>query len=129
MSAEKPFMSYEEYLTKVKTGVVTADGHCPVTPFLLMMQGKWKTQILYELCIHDKLRFGELKKNLSGITNTMLRNSLRELEEDGLIIREQFNEIPPRVEYSFSEMGKDVMPIYYAIMEWGFKHDADIHRS
>ena len=129
MPEAKPFMSYDEYLTKVKTGVVTATGHCPVTPFLMMIQGKWKTQILYELCINTTMRFGELKKSLSGITNTMLTNSLRELEEDGLIQRKQFNEIPPHVEYSFTKMGEDLMPIYYAIVEWGFKHDADIHRD
>ena len=116
MPEAKPFMSYDEYLTKVKTGVVTATGHCPVTPFLMMIQGKWKTQILYELCINTTMRFGELKKSLSGITNTMLTNSLRELEEDGLIQRKQFNEIPPHVEYSFTKMGEDLMPIYYAII-------------
>lgn len=125
----KSFFTYEEYLEKVKTGVVTADGHCPVTPLLLMLQGKWKTQILYEFCIHDKMRFGELKKDLPDITNTMLTKTLRELEEDGLIIREQFNEVPPHVEYSFSDMGRDLMPIYYAIMEWGFKHEKDVSRD
>ena len=113
----------------MKTGVVTADGHCPVTPLLLMIQGKWKTQILYEFCIHDKMRFGELKKDLPDITNTMLTKTLRELEDDGLIIREQFNEIPPHVEYSFSDMGRDLMPIYYAIMEWGFKHERDVSKA
>jgi DNA-binding HxlR family transcriptional regulator len=96
-------LTYEEYLRDVKKGIVTDLGNCPVTPLLLMLQGKWKTQILYELCIHDSIRFGELKKELDGITNTMLTNSLRELESDGFISRVQFNEIPPRVEYSFTE--------------------------
>ena len=92
------YMSYEEYLEKVKTGILTEDGNCPVTPLLIMLQGKWKTQVLYEFCINDRMRFGELKKALPGITNTMLTNTLRDLEKDGLIIREQFNEIPPHVE-------------------------------
>ena len=52
------YMSYEEYLEKVKTGILTDDGNCPVTPLLIMLQGKWKTQILYEFCIHDTIRFG-----------------------------------------------------------------------
>ena len=95
-------MTYEEYLKKVKKGIVTSSGNCPVTPLLQMLQGKWKTQILYELCIHDTVRFGVLKKELPGITNTMLTNSLRELEADGFINRVQFNEIPPHVEYSLS---------------------------
>ena len=73
-------MTYDEYLRDVKKGIVTDLGNCPVTPLLLMLQGKWKTQILYELCIHDTVRFGTLKKELPGITNTMLTNSLRELE-------------------------------------------------
>ena len=80
---------------------------------------------LYELCIHDTVRFGTLKKELPGITNTMLTNSLRELERDGFINRVQFNEIPPHVEYSFTERGRDLMPIFYQIMLWGFKHEKD----
>lgn len=115
-------MTYEEYLEQVKTGILTESGDCPVTPVLLMLQGKWKNQILYTLCMHDTIRFGELKKEVPGITNTMLTSTLRELEADGLIRREQFNEIPPRVEYSFSEKGKDLMPIFYAMMIWGFKY-------
>ena len=64
------FMSYEEYLRDVKKGIVTDLGNCPVTPLLVMLQGKWKTQILYELCIYDTVHFGMLKKDLPGITNT-----------------------------------------------------------
>ena len=118
-------MTYEEYLNKIKKGIVTDLGNCPVTPLLRMLQGKWKTQILYELCIHDTVRFGALKKELPGITNTMLANALRELERDGFINRVQFNEIPPHVEYSFTERGRDLMPIFYQIMLWGFKHEKD----
>ncbi|RGY98233.1 winged helix-turn-helix transcriptional regulator [Clostridium sp. AM58-1XD] len=119
------FMSYEEYLRDVKKGIVTDLGNCPVTPLLIMLQGKWKTQILYELCIYDSVRFSVLKKDLPGITNTMLTSALRELEADGFINRVQFNEIPPHVEYSFTEKGKDLMPIFYEIMKWGFKHEND----
>ena len=115
-------MTYDEYLVKVKTGIVTETGSCPVTPVLLMLQGKWKNQVLYELCVGDTVRFGELKKALPGITNTMLTSTLRDLEADGLIHREQFNEIPPRVEYSFTEKGRDLMPVFYAMMNWGFKY-------
>ena len=118
-------MTYDEYLRDVKKGIVTDLGNCPVTPLLLMLQGKWKTQILYELCIHDTVRFGLLKKELPGITNTMLTKSLRELEDDGFINRIQYNEIPPHVEYSFTEKGRDLMPIFYQIMLWGFKHESD----
>lgn len=118
-------MTYEEYLRDVKRGIVTDLGNCPVTPLLRMLQGKWKTQILYELCIHDTARFSTLKEELPGITSTMLTSSLRELEADGFIKRVQYDEIPPRVEYSFTERGRDLMPIFYQMMLWGFKHELD----
>ena len=119
----KRYMTYEEYLVKIRQGSVTKDGHCPVTPLLLMLQGRWKSQLMYELCIYDTVRFGQLKKELPGITNTMLTKALRELEEDGLISREQFNEIPPHVEYSLTQMGRDLLPVFYAIMNWGFRYE------
>ena len=71
------------------------------------------------------MREDTLKKELPGIINTMLTNSLRELERDGFINRVQFNEIPPHVEYSFTEWGRDLMQIFYQIMLWGFKHEKD----
>ena len=62
-------MSYPEYLVNIKKGIVTEDGHCPVTPLLIMLQGRWKSQLMYEMCIYDTVRFGQLKKDLPGITN------------------------------------------------------------
>ena len=115
-------LSYEEYRKKVKEGILTDAGNCPVTPLLLMLQGKWKFQIIYEMCIKDPIRFGELRKNIEGITNTMLTSSLRELEKDGLVSRIQFNEIPPHVEYSLTEKGKGLLPVFYAMTKWGFKY-------
>lgn len=122
---DQEYMSYEQYLVDVRKGIVTDQGNCPVTPLLQKLQGKWKSQILYELCIHDPARFGEIKKDLPGIANATLSNVLKELEEDGFIKRVQFNEIPPHVEYSFTEKGRDLMPIFYQIMVWGFKHEND----
>ena len=123
----RTYMSYEEYLAGLKQGIVTKDGNCPVTPLLLMLQGRWKSQLMYEMCIHDTVRFGRLKKDLPGITNTMLTKALRELEEDGLISRKQFNEIPPRVEYSLTDMGRGLLPVFYEIMNWGFKYEDRIY--
>lgn len=122
-------MSYEEFLRRVKEGIVTESGNCPVTPALLMFQGKWKAQIMYELCVHDTVRFGVLKKALPGITNTMLTSTLRALEADGLINREQFNEIPPHVEYSFTQKGRDLYPVFYEMMNWGFKYEHDFQNT
>ena len=77
---------------------------------------------MYEMCIYDTVRFGQLKKDLPGITNTMLTKSLRELEEDGLIHREQFNEIPPHVEYLLTKRGEALLPVFYAMTKWGFEY-------
>ncbi|GAB2044086.1 hypothetical protein AGATL06_05830 [Agathobaculum sp. TL06] len=115
-------MTYEEYAEKVRQGILTDAGNCPVTPLLLMLQGKWKLQIIYKLCIQDPIRFGQLKKAISGITNTMLTTSLRELERDGLVSRIQFNEIPPHVEYSLTDKGKALLPVFYEMTKWGFRY-------
>ena len=115
-------MTYEEYVEKVQKGIFTDEGNCPVISLLLMLQGKWKFQIIYELCIKNPMRFGELKKAIEGITNTMLTNSLRELEADGLVSRIQFNEIPPHVEYSLTEKGTALLPIFYEMTMWGLQY-------
>ena len=120
-------MSYDEFLKRVKEGIVTESGNCPVTPGLTLFQGKWADQVLYVLCIYDSIRFGELKRNLPGITNTMLTATLKDLEAKGIVHREQFNEIPPHVEYSFTEKGRDLYPIFYAMMNWGYKYEKDFY--
>ena len=89
-------MTYEEFKEKVGSVILTDDGNCPVTPVVQMLQGKWKLQILYELCIKCPMRFGELKKMLKPITNTALTNALKELEADDLIQRIQYNEMSGR---------------------------------
>ena len=81
-----PIMTYEEFKEKVGSVILTDDGNCPVTPVVQMLQGKWKLQILYELCIKCPMRFGELKKVLKPITNTALTNALKELEADELMM-------------------------------------------
>lgn len=115
-------ISFDYFKENVGNIILTKNGNCPVMPVVEMLQGKWKLQILYELCIKSPLRFGEFKKLLKPITNTMLSNALKELEHDGLIIRVQFNEIPPHVEYSLSEKGNDLLPVFYAIAKWGLKY-------
>ena len=86
-------MTYEEFKEKVSSVILTDDGNCPVTPVVQMLQGKWKLQILYELCIKCPMRFGELKKMLKPITNTALTNALKELEADDLIQRTALTKI------------------------------------
>ncbi len=123
----REYMSYDDYLVNLKKGIITKDGNCPVTPLLVMLQGRWKSQLMYEMCIHETVRFGQLKKDLPDITNTMLTKALRELEDDGLISHKQYNEIPPHVEYSLTTMGRGLIPVFYSIMNWGFQFEKDLY--
>lgn len=121
-------LSYEEFIRLISEGTskenaLEARKNCPVNSVLNMLQGKWKNHVLFEMCAHEKVRFGGLKKALPDITNAMLTNTLRELEADGLVNRKQFNEIPPHVEYSLTEKGRDLMPIFYEIFSWGMKYN------
>ncbi len=91
---------------------------CPVGATLDLIGGKYKTLILWHLS-EKKLRFSELKKEISGATAKMLTQQLRELESHNLIHREVFPIIPPKVEYSLTELGKSLMPILVAMRDWG----------
>lgn len=116
----KKEITAEDYLQRIMTEPVRED--CPVRRTLELLSGKWRTHIIYELCKNSTMRFGELKKAYPHITNTMLTNTLRELEGLGIVHREQFNEIPPHVEYSLTEKGKELLPIFFEISKWGEKN-------
>jgi DNA-binding HxlR family transcriptional regulator len=115
-------LQYDEFLVKVKEGILTESGLCPVTSTLNLLQGKWTFNVLYELCVYDSCRFSTMKKEIEGITNTMLTETLKMLEKEGFVERKQFNEIPPRVEYSFTPKGKDLMPILWSLSNFGLKY-------
>lgn len=115
-------MTYEEFRDNVHSPILTDAGNCPVNSLLHMLQGKWKFSIIYELCIREPMRYRELIRAIPGITGTMLTSSLRELEADGLVRRVQYNEIPPRVEYSLTDKGQDLLPVFYEMMRWGCRH-------
>ncbi|MBU2711073.1 winged helix-turn-helix transcriptional regulator [Zooshikella harenae] len=91
---------------------------CPVEASLELFGGKWKGMILYHL-LDGTLRFSELKRKVGNVTQRMLTKQLRELEENGLVHREVFPEVPPRVEYRLTEMGESLRPILLALKEWG----------
>ncbi len=93
-----------------------------VDKIIPLLHGKWELQIMLEVCRADVLRFGEYKKRLPRITNSVLTAALRNLEAWGLITRTQYNEIPPRVEYAPTEKGKSLLPICYEIVKWGAKN-------
>lgn len=115
--------TFEQFLQTIHQNTPFDDSQiCPVKETLDLLQGKWKNYILYELCRHENLRFGELKKAIPTITNTMLTTSLRQLEASHLIKRVQYNEIPPHVEYSLTESGKGLLPIFFEIYKWGMNY-------
>ncbi|MDR2486205.1 MAG: helix-turn-helix transcriptional regulator [Treponema sp.] len=86
-----------------------------------LIGGKWKVPILCALHQDGATRYNELKRKIRGITNTMLASSLKELEEAGLIKREQFMEMPVRVEYSLTNNCRDLLPILNQLAQWGIK--------
>lgn len=94
---------------------------CPVATTVSLIGSKWKLLIIRNLKIRP-WRFNELKKNLDGISQKVLTDSLRSLEDDGIIIRTVFAEVPPRVEYSLSELGESMRPILDAMEDWGMNY-------
>ena len=96
--------------------------NCPIYKTMEIFQGKWNAWVLFELGRHETMRFGELRKAIPGISSTVLSTTLKDLEERGLIIRTQYNEIPPHVEYAASEGARDLREVFQAMWAWGEKH-------
>lgn len=92
--------------------------NCPVEATLDLIGGKWKALILWHLS-QQTLRFNELRKLIPHITQKMLTQQLRELENDGLIVREVYKEVPPKVEYWLSDFGKSITPVLEVMCAWG----------
>lgn len=95
------------------------------TPFgytLSLIGGKWKMIILYLLSENEVIRYNELRRKIGNITYKTLSIQLKELESDELIIRNEYPQIPPKVEYSLSEKGKSIIPILDSMCEWGTKY-------
>ena len=99
--------------------------YCPLDEALKLIGGKWKVPILCALNQDGTTRYNELKRKIKGITNTMLASSLKELEEDGLISRKQYPEMPVRVEYTLTDCCDNLMPILNQLARWGIQ----VHRD
>ncbi|MDR0220938.1 MAG: helix-turn-helix transcriptional regulator [Lachnospiraceae bacterium] len=95
--------------------------NCPVGATLALIGGKYKALILWHM-FDATLRFGELRKLIPQATPKMLTQQLRELEEDNLIVRTVYPVVPPKVEYTLSEMGRSIHPILSAMYDWGENH-------
>lgn len=96
---------------------------CPVATTVQLIGSKWKLLILRNLLARP-WRFNELQKNLEGISQKVLTDSLRSMEEDGLVTRRVYPEVPPRVEYSLSPLGESMRPIIAAMEQWGAAYKA-----
>ena len=92
---------------------------CPVATTVHLIGNKWKFLIIRNLVYNDKQRFGDFIKTIPAISKKVLTDNLRALEDDGLIDRQVFAEVPPRVEYSLTELGKTLQPILDAMSNWG----------
>lgn len=92
---------------------------CPVKYALDLLNGKWKLRIIWELNQQGTIRFNELQRRLKGISSVMLSKTLEELERNKIVNRRQYNEIPPKVEYSLTDLGKAIDPALQALGNWG----------
>ncbi|GAA6169895.1 winged helix-turn-helix transcriptional regulator [Sessilibacter corallicola] len=109
-------------MTKVNTPQDSAIEYvCGVSVTLELIGGKWKGVILWHLC-HKTLRFSQLKRRLPRVTQKMLTQQLRELEKDGLINRKVYPEVPPKVEYSLTELGRTLQPMLDGMCKWGMNY-------
>ncbi len=104
---------------------------CPVETTLILIGDKWKVLILRDL-LQGTRRFGELKKSIGSVSQKVLTAKLRDMEENGLVHREVYAEVPPKVEYSLTELGQSLRPILDAMWKWGEEYKkeqpgAEIH--
>ena len=94
----------------------------PMSRLQSVLSGKWKILILWYVAFYKVQRFGQLLRRLDGVTQSSLTKSLRELERDGFLHREVYQEIPPRVEYTLTEMGQSFAPILHTMLAWSEAH-------
>ena len=103
-------------------------GSCHIEYVVDVLGGKWKLLMIWTIAQSGTIRFNQLQRKIVGISSLMLSKSLKELENDGLILRHQYNEIPPRVEYELTELSKRLIPALQPINEWGCEAEAT-HRK
>lgn len=99
---------------------------CPVRNVISRITDKWSLLVLYTLEQKEVLRFKDLWRQIPDISQKMLTTTLRHLEDDGIVSREVFVEVPPRVEYRLAERGKSLMPLLDSLLTWGIEHFSDI---
>lgn len=101
---------------------------CPVETTLMLISNRWNVLILRDLMKGTK-RFGELKKSLGNISQKVLTANLRAMEENGLLIRTVYAQVPPKVEYTLTDTGYSLKPVLDAMVQWGIKYQLQIQNS
>lgn len=96
--------------------------HCPVEATIALIGGKYKVIIIYQLLLHEVLRFNQLRRIVNKATPKILTAQLRELENDGIISRKVYAVVPPKTEYRLTELGKSLVPIMNAMRDWGSEY-------
>jgi DNA-binding HxlR family transcriptional regulator len=104
------------------------DTDCPVREILDQLGDKWSTLVISNL-IDGRLRFGEIKRRIEGISQRMLTETVRSLERDGILLRTVYPSIPPKVEYSLTPLGESLVPHVQALVGWALEHRADIRNA
>ncbi len=99
---------------------------CPVDAALALMSGKWKPRILWKLHLYKVFRYSEFQREMPSITHKMLAQQLRELENDGLIVRTMYPVMPPKVEYRLSEFGQTLAPVIDALVTWSRTYETEV---
>ena len=103
----------------MKKSTLSIERCSTVSTLQKILGGKWKIEILYYIAFQDIHRFGELRRHIGDITESSLTKQLRELENDGFISRYDYKEVPPRVEYSLTELGQSFIPVLEHMKQWG----------
>lgn len=102
---------------------------CPVETTLTLIGNKWQVLILRDLILNGTMRFGELRRSVGKISQKVLTTNLRAMEESGLVHREVFAEVPPRVEYSLTDLGQSLKPVLDALWNWGESYQESIRNK
>jgi DNA-binding HxlR family transcriptional regulator len=128
------YISRHQMVTMEKVRETSQENHCAsnsceIRHTFLIIGGKWKSMILYVLVSEGVVRFNQLKKAVSGISQKMLTQQLRELERDGLVSRRVFPVNPPHVEYAMTELGLSLGTIYQAVHNWEQENQPTINKS
>ena len=120
---------------KKEEKLILNEDNCPIRNVLDRFGDKWALLIIYKLSDHytltpaHKMRFNELHKSIEGLSQKMLTVTLRTLEADGLVCRKIYPEVPPRVEYSLSDLGVSLVPLVSNLADWAYQNQAQILKS